>query len=157
MLEFLEVHYKGISEDRISSLLSFSEGVPGRIEKLLKDDSFNTIRQIIIELLKEIWNNNSEIVLKYSDIFSKFKGKEEDILSIFTTFIRDIIIYKEISDNTLILNSDKIKDIEEIANVISYKRLEKIMKVIDKTRIDLGSNINLWGAFSTMLINILEE
>lgn len=157
MLEFLKIHYKDISEDKISSLLSFSEGVPGRVEKLLKDESFNTIRQIIIELLKEIWSNNSELVLKYSDTFSKFKGKEEDILSIFTTFIRDIIIYKEISDNTLILNSDKIKDIEEIANVISYKKLEKIMKIIDKTRINLKSNINLWGAFSTMLINILEE
>ncbi len=157
MFEFLKSYYKDISEGKINSLLSFSEGIPGRIEKLLKDESFNAIRQIIIDLLKEISTNSSELILKYSDIFSKFRGKEDEILSILTTFIRDIIIYKEISNNTLILNSDKIKDIEEIASIISYKRLEKIMRIIDKTRISLKSNINLWGAFSAMLINILEE
>ncbi|MDO4535561.1 MAG: DNA polymerase III subunit delta' [Clostridium perfringens] len=157
MLEFLRCYYRNISEEKINSLLSFSEGIPGRIERLVNDESFNTIRQVIIELLKEISTNSSELILKYSDTFSKFRGKEDEILSIFTTFIRDIIIYKEISDNILILNSDKIKDIEEIANIISYKKLEKIMSIIDETRMSLKSNINLWGAFSTMLINILEE
>ena len=157
MLEYININYKGISGEEINGLLSFSEGVPGRIKKMINDDSFNTIRSIIIDLLKEISTNNSEVVLKYSDILFKFKGKEEEILSIFTTFIRDIIIYKEISKNISILNSDKIKDIEEIANVISYKKLEKIMRIIDKTRINLNSNVNLWGTFSTMLISILEE
>ncbi len=157
MNEFINVNYEDIDREKVTSLLSFSEGIPGRIEKLIVDESYNTIRSIVIDLLKEISTNNLEIILKYSDIFYKFKGRENDILSILTSFIRDIVVYKEISEQIAILNSDKIKDIEEIANVISYKKLEKIIRIIDKTRSSLKSNINLWAAFSTMLISILEE
>lgn len=157
MNEFISLNYRNIKGEKIIALLSFCEGIPGRIEKLIDDEFFNDIRLIVIELLKEISTNNSELVLKYSDTFYKFKGREDDILSIFTTFIRDIVIYKEIRGHIAILNSDKIKDIEEIASVISYKKLEKIVRIIDKTRGNLKSNINLWSAFSTMLISILEE
>lgn len=157
MNEFVSINYKDINKEKVMFLLSFSEGIPGRIEKLIEDESFNTIRLIVIDLLKEISTNNSELVLKYSDTFYRFKGRENDILSILTNFIRDIIVYKEINGQIAILNSDKMKDIEEIASIISYKKLEKIMRVIDKTRSNLKSNINLWAAFSTMLISILEE
>lgn len=157
MNKFISVNYKDIKDEMATTLLSFCEGIPGRIDKLIDDESFNDIRLIVIELLKEISTNNSELVLKYSDTFYKFKGREDDILSIFTTFIRDIVVYKEISGDIAILNSDKIKDIEEVANIISYKKLEKIVRIIDKTRNNLNSNINLWAAFSTMLISILEE
>lgn len=157
MREFINFNYEDITGERINHLLAFSEGVPGRIEKIINDESFNNIRTNIIELLKELSNNNTECVLKYSDIFIKFKGQERDILSIFMTFIRDIIVYKEINEKISIINSDKIKDIEQIASIISYKKLEKIAGIINKTTLDLENNINLWGAFSTMLINILEE
>lgn len=157
MYEFINISYNDIKTEQAKVLLSFCEGIPGRIEKLINDESFKEIRLIVIELLKEISTNNSELVLKYSDIFCKFKGRENDILSVFKTFIRDIIVHKEIKGHMDILNLDKINDIEEIASVISYKKLEKISQIIDKTRKDLKSNINLWAAFSSMLISILEE
>lgn len=157
MREFIDLNYKNTDIKNIDHLLAFSEGVPGRVEKIINDESFNVIRNRIIELLKELSNNNAEYVLKYSDIFAGFKGQEREILSIFITFIRDIIVCKEINQKISIINSDKIEDVEQIASILSYKKLEKIASIIDKTVSDLESNINLWGAFSTMLINILEE
>lgn len=157
MINFINSNYSDIDKNLINTLISFSEGIPGRVEKFLNDEEFNKIREKVIELLGEINTRNSSITIKYADEFFSMKGKENEILTIILTFIRDIMIYKEIKNTLSIINGDKLEDIEKISNGISYKKLKGIVNIVDEARKNIKSNTNSWITFNTMLINILEE
>lgn len=157
MISFIKRDYSELDESIINTLIAFSEGIPGRVNKFLNDESFNKIRKLVIELLQEINTHNSSLTLKYADEFAAMKGKENEILSTIVTFVRDIMIYKEMRNHLSIINGDKIDDIKAIANIISYKKLKGIINMVDKARRNLKSNTNPWITFNTMLINILEE
>lgn len=154
---YINSHYKEIDKDLYKTLISFSEGIPGRVDKFMKDSVFKEIRNTVIAMLKDIGRGTLGIPIKYSDKLSSMKGNEEEILETITVFARDSIVYKEIENNLSIINGDKIEDIREIANNLSYKKLNRIIKLVNEARNNLKSNTNLWLTLDSMLISILEE
>ncbi|GFP77923.1 DNA polymerase III subunit delta' [Clostridium fungisolvens] len=153
---FIEEKYSNIDEDKKSTLISFSEGIPGKVEKFIEDSSFEDLRNIVLDLLKDINSHNEDIILKYETIIAKHDNKEEDIFSIIISFVRDIIIYKELQDSTYIINRDKLDKIKDLSNMMAYKKLRGIIRVIDETRINLRSNTNAQMTFNVMMISLLE-
>lgn len=154
---YINSHYKEIDKDLYKTLIYFSEGIPGRVDKFMKDSVFKEIRNTVIAMLKDIGRGTLGIPIKYSDKLSSMKGNEEEILETITVFARDSIVYKEIENNLSIINGDKIEDIREIANNLSYKKLNRIIKLVNEARNNLKSNTNLWLTLDSMLISILEE
>lgn len=143
-------------EDRILSALAYAEGVPGMAEKMLNDDNLSKLRDIIIELLKDVESKNSSIVLKYEDKLGAYKNEKEELLNLLTTFIRDIIIYKELEDRNMIINVDRCSEISELANALSYKKLNSMLDKIRETRVNLNNNTSYIMCISVMLIGFLE-
>lgn len=154
---YISKKYNGIDNELNRTLISFSEGIPGRVDKFMNDDIFKDIRNTVIEMLKDIGHGKIEVPIKYSDKFYSMKGNEEEILETITIFARDSIIFKEIENNLSIINGDKIDDIREIASNLSYNKLNRIIKVVNNARNNLKSNTNLWLTLDSMLISILEE
>ena len=66
--------------------------------------------------------------------YYSFKDKKDELLNIVASFIRDIIVYKEISDGKGIINGDEIENIKNLAVEMSYKRLNKIVDKIGDAR-----------------------
>ncbi|GFZ32909.1 DNA polymerase III subunit delta' [Clostridium zeae] len=153
---FIEEKYSNIDEDKKSTLISFSEGIPGKVERFIEDSSFEELRNIVLDLLKDINSHNEDIILKYETIIAKHDNKEEDIFSIIISFVRDIIIYKELEDSTYIINRDKLDKIKDLSNMMAYKKLRGIISVIDETRKNLRSNTNAQMTFNVMMISLLE-
>jgi len=81
---------------------------------------------------------------------------EEDILDVIITIIRDIIIYKEVGDEEIIINIDKISDIKDLVNIFSLSKLNGMIKVVDDTRKTLKNNVNSSLAFITMVLRMQE-
>lgn len=156
ILEFIKVRYSQIDDSIVQTLVAFCEGLPGRVEKFLEDESFENIRNLSLQLLEEINNRDEGIILKYESAFNKLKGKEEEILSTIVYFVRDIILFKEIEDLSIIINGDKIRKISELSNMMSYKKLKGVMDIIDEARINFRSNTNVSMTFSVMILNMLE-
>lgn len=154
---YISKKYNGIDDELNRTLISFSEGIPGRVDKFMNDDIFKDIRNTVIDMLKDIGHGKIEVPIKYSDKFYSMKGNEEEILETITIFARDSIIFKEIESNLSIINGDKIDDIREIASNLSYNKLNRIIKVVNEARNNLKSNTNLWLTLDSMLISILEE
>ena len=153
---FIENKYPSIDKELKKTLISFSEGIPGKAEKFIGDSSFEEIRKMVLQLLRDINSHNEDIILKYETIISKYDGKEEEIFAIIISFVRDIIIYKELQDVTYIINRDKLEDIKDLSNMMAYKKLRGIIGVIDETRINLRSNTNPQMTFNVMMISLLE-
>lgn len=155
MIEFINLSYD-LREEEILSILAYSEGIPGRALRFLNDESLQNLRTLIVDMLKDINNNNPEIVIKYEKAFQEFKDEKEELLNMIATFIRDIIVYKELGNKSIIVNSDKINDIEALMEMMSYKKLNGMLKYIEEARDSLKHNISFTMSISVMLMGFLE-
>lgn len=172
MEEFIDREFSGVDSSLKKSLISFSGGVPGRVSKFLEDSTFDNIREIILDLLKVISkreefkilnmitiNNkrNIEIVSYNGELKIDIKGREKEFLESFVSIVRDIIVYKEVRNKDLVINIDKVDKLEELAVLLSYKKMNKIIDSIDNARVNLISNTNSWLTFNTMIRKMLED
>ena len=95
-------------------------------------------------------------MIKYEKKFSSQKENFEEILTAFISYIRDTIIYKEIEDENLIINIDKLLSINELANTFSFNKLNGIINIINDTRQNLDRNVNPGLSFEVMLFKMQE-
>ena len=165
LLEFVNREYKFIDEDTKKALIAFSQGIPGRIDKFVNDKGFGMLRDFILDILLAISKRSEKDILEYTGYFeSRSKnevakilvGKNDDLLEQFVSFTRDIILYKEMANESFIINSDKIIEIQELANLMSYKKLKEFVGIVDETRINLLSNTNRALTFNDMMRKMLE-
>lgn len=156
MNEFLDRDYKDIDYHARKTLLAFAEGIPGKIERFLNDEEFAHVRNLAIQLLHDSNNKEASTVIKYEEEFSKLNDKQDEFLSMVVSFIRDIILSKEVNDTSLIINGDKIDDIKLLANELSYKKLNSMVDILLETKRNLDRNTNAAITFNVMLVKILE-
>ncbi|MGN1029562.1 MAG: DNA polymerase III subunit delta' C-terminal domain-containing protein, partial [Bacilli bacterium] len=146
----------GISEDEINAAIAYSEGIPGKAEAFLRDSLLKELRNTLVDLLFLLTKGNTRELLDFESKLVTYKDKKEDILNILASFIRDIIIYKEIDEVTGLINGDKIESIKKIAIEMSYKKLNNIIDKIGEARKSLQSNSNFQLTIRVMLIGFME-
>ena len=148
--------YGNIDTIDFSPALSYAGGIPRRLEKFIDDEELQEARKVVLELIREINDKNVESILKYEKKLLKYKDEKEELLGIIEGFIRDIIVYKEVSDKKFIINSDKRKEIEELVNLMSYKKLNSMIDAVKELRKNLESNSNFSINLNIMLMSFLE-
>lgn len=156
MREYIDLSYNKFEENIINSALAYAGGVPGRAEDFINDKNLELLRTYICELLEEVNSNNKEAVIVYEKKLSIFKDKWEDILKILLSFIRDISVYKEVENKELIINGDKLHEIDRLSREMTFKKLRSMVKVLDDTRLKLNSNTNFLLTLNVMIIDLME-
>ncbi|MBU3074721.1 DNA polymerase III subunit delta' [Clostridium estertheticum] len=156
MKEFLSKNYSDLLMDQIKVILAFSDGIPGKAEKFIKDNNFKDIRDITLEILLKLNSAKTEELIKYEKKLSNQKDNFYEILTAFLSYIRDTIIYKEVEEENLIINIDKLLAIKELANIFSFNKLNGIINIINDTRENLDRNVNPALAFEVMLLKMQE-
>lgn len=156
MNEFIVNKFPYLSQEELKLAKAFGKGIPGQAEKLIENKDFESIRNTIFELIKKTKEIDSEISLSYESFFSTHGSMEDDILDIIITVIRDVIIYKEIGDEDLLINSDRTSDIKDLANIFSSGKLNDMIRIVEETRNTLKNNVNSSLAFITMVLRMQE-
>jgi DNA polymerase-3 subunit delta' len=144
------------SEEEIKASLAYGEGIPGKAERLLNDDNLSELREIIVKLLKDINYAKEDLVLIYENKLENYKAQQDEVLNLMASFIRDIIVSKEVEDKNKIINIDKYDDIVEIANSLSYKKLNSMLEYIKEGRVNLMNNGSYSLVISVILMGFLE-
>lgn len=144
------------SEEEIKASLAYGEGIPGKAERLLNDDNLSELREIIVKLLKDINYAKEDLVLIYENKLENYKTQQDEVLNLMASFIRDIIVAKEAEDKNKIINIDKYDDIVEIANSLSYKKLNSMLEYIKEGRVNLMNNGSYSLVISVILMGFLE-
>ncbi len=144
------------SADEVNAAIAYSGGIPGKAEAFLRDSSLKDLRNDIVDLLVLLTKGNTRELLEFENKIVTYKDKKEEILNILASFIRDIIIYKEIDEVTGLINGDKIESIKKIAIEMSYKKLNNIIDKIGEARKSFQSNSNFQLTIRVMLIGFME-
>jgi len=156
MQKFLKINYCDLSVEEIRVIIAFSDGIPGKAKKFILDNNFKDIRNITLEILLKLNIAKTEEIIKYEKKLSNQKERFGDILTAFLSYVRDTIIYKEVEDENLIINIDKLLDIKELANIFSFNKLNGIINIINDTRENLDRNVNPGLVFEVMLFKMQE-
>ncbi|MBU3189129.1 DNA polymerase III subunit delta' [Clostridium bowmanii] len=156
MEEFLKINYSGLPLEELKVVIAFSDGIPGKAEKFMVDTNFKDIRKITLEILLQLNSVGTEELIKYEKKLSGQKENFKEILTAFLSYVRDTIIYKEIEEENLIINIDKLLSIKELANTFSFNKLNGIINIINDTRENLDGNVNPGLTFEVMLLKMQE-
>lgn len=156
MEEFLKINYSALSVEEIRVIVAFSDGIPGKAQRFIEDNNFKDIRNITMEILLNLNKVGTEELIRYEKKLSNQKENFEEILTAFLSYIRDTIIYKEIEEENLIINIDKLLNIKELANMFSFNKLNGIINIINDTRENLDRNVNPGLTFEVMLFKMQE-
>lgn len=154
--KFLVAKYPKLKFDEFQTIVTFCDGIPGRAVKFMEDEGFKIIRDTCIKLLISLNDINELELLQYEDFLSRHKEQWEEILTIMLSYIRDIMVYKDVGKEELIINKDKLEDIKEASSMFSFNKLNGIIGVLGDTRINLNNNVNMGLTYDIMLLNMLE-
>lgn len=153
---YIEDKYTDLTSDDKKSALAYSAGVPGKVDGFIGDENLKRLRDICIELFEDILKREQGIVLKYGDVLKNSKDNKIELLNILLSYIRDIMIFKELNNSELIVNFDKVYKIKDISRGMSYKKLESMLEYIKEARINLNSNTNYSMTISVLLMGFAE-
>ncbi len=153
---FLNAKFPNLSTEELKSVLAFSDGIPGRAEKFISDISLSEMRNIILNIFKELCHENCSSCLKLSDYISKDKYEWQEVLTCILSYIRDTLVYKETGNRKFIINIDKFEDIKTIGEMFSFNKLNDIINIVKDAREKLESNVNRTLVFNSMLVKMQE-
>ncbi|KGM96504.1 DNA polymerase III subunit delta' [Clostridium novyi A str. 4552] len=156
MENYIRYNFHDLSEEEIRQIIIFSDGIPGRCRVFLEDQGFKDIRNSTLNILFSLQQKDKYIVKEYEKFFYKYKGEWEEILSSFVSYIRDIILYKELGTTEIVINNDVIEKIKELSNTYSLKQLNRFIDIITDVRKNLENRVNPALAFDVMLLNMQE-
>ena len=144
------------SEEEKSSAIAFSEGIPGRIDRYFSDTELQELRDKIVDLLLQLTNNEIEAILEKEEQLVSYKQNKEEVINVLSSFIRDILVNKEVYNENLIINRDKIKEIERLTNEMSFKKLNKMLLGLQEARKNIKNNVSWAMTVRIMLMDFME-
>jgi DNA polymerase-3 subunit delta' len=156
ILLYIEDKYADLTSEDKKSALAYSAGVPGKVDRFIGDENLKSLRDICIELFEDILKREQGIILKYGEMFKNSKDNKIELLDIILSYIRDIMIFKELNNSELIVNFDKLYKIKDISRGMSYKKLDSMLEYIKEARINLNSNTNYSMTISVLLMGFAE-
>ena len=156
LYKYIAIKGYDYSEEEKASAIAFSEGIPGRIDRYFSDTELQELRAKIVDLLLQLTNNEIEAILEKEEQLVSYKQNKEEVINVLSSFIRDILVNKEVYNENLIINRDKIKEIERLTNEMSFKKLNKMILGLQEARKNIKNNVSWAMTVRIMLMDFME-
>ncbi len=147
---------KGIDENRAQLLATFSRGSIQKAIELSESAEFSIMRDEIQTYIEVILDKDIIDILEIPTSMEKYKKDAINILDMFITYFRDVMIFKEKVDKNMMINIDKITFIENMSKKITYSQVSRIIDIIEDIKKKIKSNCNFNISIKVMVLNIYE-
>jgi len=141
-----------LSEEKAMLFASLSDGIPGRGLQLAGSKEFNDMREEVFKFLSEFSRLDDMGKMQYKDLFTKYRDNIDVVMDIMVLWFRDILVYKEVHNNHLIINLDKLALLKGQASIFTVKRVRSIIEKIEQSRRMLKGNANYQMTIENLLL-----
>ena len=136
---------------------SFSGGNVGKAIQFATSEEFSNMKTTVIALVTKLSDLHVyEIIDRIKEI-AQDKERIGDYLDLCIMWYRDVLIYKATGDDKSLLFGEDVRIIRQQAKMLSYEKIETIMKAIDKAKVRLKANVNFDIVMEMMLLTIKEN
>lgn len=155
IMEILEARY-GNKKPEWDFIVSYADGVIGTAIDLVDSPHYLEIRDEMYDVVVQLVLAQDIDIFKVYEIFEKNSDKIDYILRVMLLLFRDIIIYNQTADFSILINSDKKDMIIKNINVRLSSLINCIQAIWDAKR-GLEVNANFQLAIEVMLMKIKEQ
>lgn len=142
-----------ISQKKAHFIGAFTNGAIGKAVKLSMDNEFASRRDELMKTIESLVTGDRTKAFSSIDFFNKNRENIDEILDLMLYWFRDLVLYKEMGENSLIVNRDKLENLSIQSNM-DFRKINDIIEKIDETRFNIKRNINYQLSIETMLLNI---
>ena len=143
------------TEEEASFIAHFTQGSVGKSIALSQSQDFLNKREETLNIIHSIINGDKATIFNSIDFFIDNKDSIEDILDIIIYWFRDLIIYKKIGNQHLIINRDKL-DLLSQQFFLDEDKINDIIEKVLETKKYVNGNVNYQLSIELMLLNIQE-
>ncbi len=152
IMEILESRH-GTRKPDWEFIVSYADGVAGTALELAESSHYLELREEVLELTSKLISAEEADLFKFYETFERNNDRVDYVLHVILLYFRDLLIYKETGDTSLLINSDK-KDMI-IKNVgLSFSHALKCIQAVWDARRGLDRNANFQLAIEVMLMKI---
>lgn len=152
-IESLLIEEYDKSEKEAKFITEFTKGAIGKSINLAKSDLLFQRREEILKILNDLIKGDKTKVFYSMDFFNKNEEDIDELLDIMIYYFRDLLIYKRLSNSTLIINVDKISLLND-HSFMDFNKISDIILNIMETKDIIRKNINFQLSLEAMLLNI---
>ncbi|PKM93239.1 MAG: DNA polymerase III subunit delta' [Firmicutes bacterium HGW-Firmicutes-1] len=144
------IENQNLSEAEAHMYASISRGNIGKAKTFLTSIEFEDIRNDIIYAMECIIEENDLEILEIAKKIGEYKEKADMVLDLMMTWLRDIMIIKEINDEKYIIHKDKYKTLLKHGQLLSYNRISVLMSRIEDMQRNIKVNVNYQLSLETL-------
>ena len=141
------------SPEEAKFIAEFTKGAIGKSIDISSDKGFFQRRDQVIKIIGSLVKGDKTKALSAMDFFNENKEIVDEILDIFLLWFRDLLLFKELGENSLLINKDKLEDLSSQSKV-NYNEINDIIVRVQETKQNIRRNVNYQLAIETMLLNI---
>lgn len=145
---------EGISMHDAETAAAFAQGSLGEALTLAKDEAFTSLREELFSFLAAIPSMTPLEVMNHGKWFEDSKSSRSAIFSLMNLWYRDISVYKETKDPSLLLLKDRQEDIASLADHYTSESILRICDTVRDTYKKLQANVNAALAIDCLLITM---
>lgn len=155
VVEDFLIKKEGIIKDEAYMASNLSEGSLGKAIGIARSEQ-KELRNRVIDLIAKITLKDVEGVFKTAREFIQDRDQIPFILSILSSWYRDLFVFKESEDPSFLVNMDKKEEIEREIEKYSKEEIEEVLSLILRTIDYIKRNVNPQLAIETLLLKIGE-
>ena len=121
-------------------IAGMSEGLPAKAAEMAESPMFEDFRRQVIEEIERVRTGTNKDIVSLIRDYERDKNTEEK-LRMWSTIIRDILVWRLTNDVELLYHRDKLPYYESIRDVDTYHAVESLVK-LEKATLHLQRNVN---------------
>lgn len=146
-----------VNETEAAILADLSGGYIDEARRIKDDTSFFSRRDDVLALTHKLLYAKGMAISTFADYLENCKKSIIDLLCVMQTYLRDILIFKKTKNTYLVVNQDRLNEIQQAANDFTSGAISNMIKVILETERWFFVAVNFRLAIEKMLFCILEE
>ncbi len=146
-----------IPEEKISALVKFSRGNVGKAMRMAQSESFTTMIEQIMTMLRRADQMNINELLGFVSVLTGYKLEIKDCLDFMEMWYRDVLMLKATNDLNLLIFKEEYASIRQVGNHKSYEAIEKIIQAIETAKRRLDANVNFELTMEILLLAMKEK
>lgn len=140
-----------IDESKASMLARMANGSFSRALDLAENDDLLESRQLVLEYIRYAYTQNTD---KLSDVIEQLNrlGRErlKGVLHLMIGWIRDLMLFKTVGDDSLMINIDQKSSIERFCNNVPDAHVDAMVQIVEEAIELVGRNVQVYLILVTM-------
>lgn len=142
----------GMDQEKAAIYAAYSQGCIGQALSLSGDETFASLRRELFDFLGNVPSLPMTKVLNGGKLLDEYKSSLDTVFSLMTMWFRDVAVYKETGDRTLLFCPDYEDPIAACAAYYGFDRIADITEAVRDTYRKLMSNVNASLAADCLMI-----